>query len=80
MKRLSQWVLAIALTGFGVFIWLSRPVDTSEIETRFASVVDNNIANGAQVFWASGCASCHAKKGAADEDLLLLGGGHVAQG
>ena len=38
-----------------------------------------DIANGEQVFWAGGCASCHASevdgRRARGDDKLLLGGG-----
>ena len=34
-----------------------------------------NIANGELMFWAGGCASCHAAPGAEGDDLLTLSGG-----
>lgn len=34
-----------------------------------------NFANGELLFWAGGCASCHAAADAEDSDLLILSGG-----
>lgn len=34
-----------------------------------------NLQNGELIFWAGGCASCHAAPGAEEDDLLLLSGG-----
>ncbi|MDZ7824229.1 MAG: cytochrome c [Ahrensia sp.] len=36
-----------------------------------------SINNGENLFWAGGCASCHAADGAVEEAKLLLSGGHV---
>jgi len=36
-----------------------------------------DAARGARIFWAGGCASCHAAKGAKGNDRLKLGGGAV---
>ena len=37
---------------------------------------DPDLVNGERLFWAGGCASCHADKNAEGDELLLLGGGH----
>nr|WP_205520847.1 cytochrome c [Propylenella binzhouense] len=34
-----------------------------------------DLANGERMFWAGGCASCHAAKGAKGDERLKLGGG-----
>ncbi len=34
-----------------------------------------NLENGELIFWAGGCASCHAAPGATEDDLLRLSGG-----
>lgn len=34
-----------------------------------------DLANGERMFWAGGCASCHAAKGAKGDDKLVLQGG-----
>lgn len=77
MKRLAKWLMAVALIGFGVFWWLSSPIHIGFTERGLPlSVSENAIANGERIFWASGCASCHAKKGAEGDEKLLLGGGY----
>lgn len=76
MKRLAKWFLAIAVVGFGIFWWLTIP---EGYQTRLATLgvlSEGDVAAGEAVFWASGCASCHAKKGAKGDEKLLLGGGH----
>lgn len=56
--------------------WLTTPqrIDPAEVPAH-----DPNLENGELVFWAGGCASCHATpidgKRAKGEDKLLLGGG-----
>lgn len=73
-KRLAIGLLAAAFFGFGVFWWLSAP----KILQPGAStgVTELDLVNGERIFWASGCASCHAKKGAKEAEKLLLGGDH----
>lgn len=36
-----------------------------------------DAAKGERIFWAGGCSSCHARKGAKGDDKLMLGGGHA---
>jgi mono/diheme cytochrome c family protein len=72
MRRLI-FVLALAGLVGGALFWLltmPRGVDAA----RFANVRGNATA-GARLFWAGGCASCHAAKGAKGDDRLRLGGG-----
>lgn len=74
MKRLAVGMLAVAILGFGIFWWLSAPrllEPLGEDEVR-----NPDVASGERIFWASGCASCHARKGASGDEKLLLGGGH----
>lgn len=67
----------VAIVGIGVFVagglWLftmPRTLSAADIPPH-----TGDIANGEQVFWAGGCASCHAAAGATDDERLLLGGG-----
>jgi len=76
MKRLAVVQLAVALIGLGFFWWLMQPVYIRDIADTEITFVDGNAAQGEQIFWASGCASCHAEKGAEGDKKLLLGGGH----
>lgn len=57
-------VAAYALTA-------PRPLPEEEI----AGLPAGDAARGEQVFWAGGCASCHAAEDAADDEKLALGGG-----
>jgi mono/diheme cytochrome c family protein len=75
MKLLAKILLAVLPVGFAIFWWLSAPV-SFENEQALASLTGGDVSKGEQVFWASGCASCHAEKGAKEDDKLLLGGGH----
>lgn len=66
-------LVALLLSAAGGW-WLTKP-DTIE---NLPGAAPDSIA-GAQVFWAGGCASCHASpvdgRRARGEDKLLLGGG-----
>ena len=72
MKRTLVAVLGIAIACAGVFFFLTMPHPLSD-----ADLPDHpgDIANGEHMFWAGGCASCHAAPGADDEDLKVLAGG-----
>ena len=76
MKRLAKWLLVAALPAAALFWWLTEPV-IEVVETSADKSAD--LENGQLVFWASGCASCHAADGAKGDEKLLLGGGHRLQ-
>lgn len=63
-------LLALALAGAGY--WWARPVTAPDPELAGMS---GDAEAGERVFWASGCASCHAAPGATGEDRLVLAGG-----
>lgn len=63
----------LGLIAAAIFWWLTSPSVSSVATIR--SLESGNAEQGAQVFWAGGCASCHSAKGARDDDRLLLGGG-----
>jgi mono/diheme cytochrome c family protein len=72
-KALLIGTAAVALLGAGAYAMLSRsPVVT---EAEIAGIAPD-LARGETVFWAAGCASCHAADGAQGEDRLVLSGGH----
>ncbi|MGY6412159.1 MAG: c-type cytochrome [Alkalilacustris sp.] len=64
-----------ALIGAAAFIGLTRaaPLPTAT-QTALAALQPDPQA-GEAVFWAAGCASCHAAPSARGEDRLLLSGG-----
>jgi len=78
MRRLLLAVAAAALVALAVFAWLSRPLSMAA-DALPAHVPD--VANGERVFWAGGCASCHASpvngKRAKGDAKLKLGGGET---
>jgi len=71
MRRLVKFVIAAVIIGFALFWWLSSPANIVD-----ATAPDADADRGEIVFWAGGCASCHAAKGAEGDQKLLLGGGH----
>ena len=75
MRRLVYILVALAgmaIFGFGAFLWITAPVPRQAAE--FAGLTAD-AAQGEQVFWAGGCASCHAGKGATGDAALVLSGG-----
>jgi len=72
MSRLLSAVLAALLLGFGGFLLLSaaKPVDAGLYDG-----LKGDAAKGELVFWAGGCASCHAAPDAKGADELVLSGG-----
>ncbi|MDP4033455.1 MAG: cytochrome c [Pseudorhodobacter sp.] len=62
----------LAVVGFGIF-WVAtapRPLPASAV-----AGLTGDASRGEAVFWAAGCASCHAAPGAKGDDMLLLTGG-----
>ena len=72
MSRLLSAVLAIVLLGFGGFLLLSAP---KSVDAALYDGVKGDAARGELVFWAGGCASCHAAPDAKGADELVLSGG-----
>ena len=72
MRRLFALVLALALIS-GVGFWMLTTPDRLPSDA-FAGVTAD-AARGEAVFWAGGCASCHAAEDAEDEARLVLTGG-----
>ena len=74
IRKLLAVLVVLAVVGFGAFWFLSAP------RTFAATDLPDHapdLANGEYMFWAGGCASCHAAPGATGDDLLRLGGGRV---
>lgn len=74
MKRLLAALVVLAAAGFGAFWILTapNPLAAGDLPERTP-----DLANGEAMFWAGGCGSCHAAKGAKGEDKLKLGGGQA---
>lgn len=73
MTKLAGAVLLAAAMGAGVFYWVTRPQPLDE--RVLAGLAAPDLANGERLFWAGGCISCHAPKGASDRGELVLAGG-----
>ncbi len=78
MARLG-WLVVAALAFAAFLWWLARPADLPAATRTALQAHSPDTANGARIFWASGCAGCHARPGigAADpvEARLVLAGG-----
>ena len=73
MKRLLLLVLLCAVLGAGLGWYLTAP---PPLDREYAAGHQPDAANGALVFAAAGCASCHAAPEATGADKLVLAGGH----
>lgn len=75
MKRAALALGLIVIAGAAMAFWLTAP-EPVEAE-RLAAIMDIKAdpAAGETVFWAGGCASCHAAPGAKDDARLVLSGG-----
>jgi mono/diheme cytochrome c family protein len=72
MRRILLSLAVIGLAGLGAFWVLTRPVTIPE--TELADLSGDAVA-GEAVFWAAGCASCHAAEDTTGEARLILSGG-----
>lgn len=73
MRKLILFLLALIVVAAGVVWFLSAPRPLA------ASAMDGlagDADRGEQVFWATGCASCHAAPDAEGEARLVLAGGY----
>ncbi len=74
MKKTLLTTALVAIAGGGVAFWmLSAP--TSLEAGALGALEAPDAARGEQVFWAGGCASCHARPGADGDARLELAGG-----
>lgn len=79
MRRALLIVLAIALLGAGA-VWLAAmPTRLSADQLAQADTHTPDLANGENLFWAGGCASCHAAPDASDEARIIMSGGQVLE-
>ena len=72
MHKALTNIVILAIIGLAAFWWLTRPekIDPAEL----AGLV-GDATRGEMVFWAAGCASCHAAPKSEGEDRLVLAGG-----
>lgn len=74
MRLLIKALAVLVVLGGGGFWWITapRPLPASAV-----AGLTGDSRKGAALFWAGGCASCHAAQGAKGADLLRLGGGRA---
>lgn len=72
-RKLLTGVVVLGLAGAAVFWFLTRPMPFAE--AHWQGLGEPDTASGEMVFWAGGCASCHAAPGAKDDAKLVLAGG-----
>ena len=73
MLRFLRWALGLALTGAALALFITRPAPLSE--TEILALPAGDAARGETVFWAGGCASCHATPKSEGTAHLVLAGG-----
>lgn len=72
MFRALTALALLAALGGGAFWVLTRPAALPDSAT---TGLTGNAERGEGVFWAAGCAACHAAEGAQGDDKLILTGG-----
>ncbi len=73
IKKLIAIALVLGAVAFAIFWLLTTPQKLTS--TQMAGLGNGNPEMGEMVFWAGGCGSCHADKGAKGDDKKRLGGG-----
>ena len=74
MRKYLEFLVPLFILGVLIFWFLTRPSYLAADQT--SQLESGDPVAGEQVYWAGGCGSCHAKKGATGDEKLLLGGGH----
>ncbi|MDQ0316238.1 c-type cytochrome [Amorphus orientalis] len=72
MRRALLVLMVLLIAGAAGFWFLTAPRSLAEADLPDH---DPDLQNGETLFWAGGCASCHAAPGASGDDLTRLGGG-----
>jgi mono/diheme cytochrome c family protein len=75
MRRLALGVGAAAIAGAGIAFVLTAPRPVASERLAAIAAIAGNAAAGETLFWAGGCASCHAAPGAEADARLVLSGG-----
>lgn len=71
LKRIFYAALIVAVVCAAAALWLTRP---GQVDPAEFAALSGDAAAGESVYWAAGCASCHADK--SDETRTLLSGGY----
>lgn len=73
MAKLLRYLIVLILIGGAAFWVMTRP---ERADADLFANVSGDAARGETIFWAGGCASCHAAPGAKDDARLVLAGGY----
>lgn len=73
MPPILRWLTALGLIAAAVAWFLSAP---QTLDSDQLAGLDGDATAGEGVFYAAGCASCHAAPDASAEDKLILAGGY----
>jgi mono/diheme cytochrome c family protein len=73
--KLAGGIAVAGLAGFGIFMWVTAP--ERQPPSHWANLGEPDFANGETLFWAGGCASCHAAPNASGDVLKTLSGGQA---
>lgn len=71
-RRALVRLLGLVLLAIAAGLWATR---AERVDAMLLPDHQADLVNGERIFWAGGCASCHAAKGAKGEDKKLLLGG-----
>lgn len=81
MRKLVGFGLSVVLAGLALFWALTRSAELPPQTLELLATYSADAAHGEAVYWAAGCAGCHAAPGlepnAPTEDRLRLSGGHA---
>ena len=72
LKRVLPFLLAAGAVALAAGWFLTAP---QRLDPAGIPAHDGDVENGRRMFFAGGCASCHAAPGARGEDRLVLAGG-----
>ncbi|PQO23923.1 diacylglycerol kinase [Rhodobacteraceae bacterium WD3A24] len=72
MRRILLSLAVLALAGAGGYWWLTRP---APLPDAALAGIEGDAERGERVFWAAGCAGCHAAEEAEGDAFLVLAGG-----
>jgi len=77
MRRLLIGVATFGVAALAIGLWLTRPQPLNDAVLAELDALTGDPQAGEAVFWAAGCASCHAADGAEAEARLILAGGQA---
>jgi mono/diheme cytochrome c family protein len=75
VKRLALALGVAAVAGAGIALAITAPRPVAAERLDAIASLEGDAAAGETLFWAGGCASCHAAPDAEGEAKLLLSGG-----